>query len=124
MKYINFSNVEELIFFDKKIQSLLPQRMFNIFEQWRLSQRVSFLRDIGKRALLDFLNSLENEDIDVLEEYFNEKIVIEKLNYSIASNYKIPLCKCELCKELCSMEWTGNFNTWRDKDFLYITFWR
>lgn len=124
MKYLNFSTVEELIFYDREAQNLLPPHMFSYFEQWRLAQRVPFLRDIGKRALLDFLNGLEDEDVSILEQYFGEKIFVERLNYSIVTNVRIPLNESTLCKELCEIEGFNYFSTWRDGDFLYISFWR
>ena len=124
MKYLNFSTVEELIFHDRSIQNRLPPHMFSLFEQWRLAQRVPFLRDIGKQALLDFLNGLEDEDIAVLEEYFGEKIFVERLNYSITTNVRIPLNESTLCRELCEIEGFNYFSTWRDEDFLYVSCWR
>ena len=98
--------------------------MFSLFEQWRLAQRVPFLRDIGKQALLDFLNGLEDKDIATLEEYFGEKIFVERLNYSITTNLQIPLNESTLCRELCEIEGLNYFSTWRDEDFLYVSCWR
>ncbi len=74
MLYLNFSNVEELVFFDVTVQRLLPIHMFSIFEQWRLAKRMSFLKDLGKQAILDFLNNLTDDDVFILEEYFGKKI--------------------------------------------------
>ena len=124
MKYLNFSTVEELIFQDRDAQQILPHHMFSLFEQWRLAQRIPFLRDIGKRAMLDFLNGLEEEDILVLEHYFGEKIFLERLNYSIVTNVSIPLNEVSLCNELCEIVDFNYFSTWRDEDFMYISFWR
>lgn len=124
MKILNFSNVEQLIFYDREVQKILPIHMFSLFEQWRLSQRMPFLRQLGKQALLDFLNGLTDEDIAVLEGYFDEKIIVERLNYSIVHNLVVPLNDSSLCKALCEIEGFGYFSTWRDEDFLYMTFWR
>ena len=125
MKYLNFSNVEELIFQDRDAQKVLPPHMFSLFEQWRLAQRVPFLRELGKQALLDLLGGLnDEEDIPVLEEYFGEKIIVERLNYNVAENIRIPLNESTICKELCDIEGFNYFSTWRDKDFMYISFWR
>ncbi len=124
MLKLNFSNVEELIFYDTTIQNKLPSHMFSIFEQWRLSKRVSYLREIGKRALLDFLNQLNDSDLPILENYFGEKIIIERLNYDIVQNIKLPLSEVGICAELCNTEGFSNFSTWRDNEHLYISFWR
>jgi hypothetical protein len=124
MIYLNFSNVEELVFFDTSVQKLLPPHMFSMFEQWRLAKRVPFLRDIGKQAVLDLLNNLTDDDVNVLEQHFGEKIVVEKLNYNIALNFKVLLSDSNICEELCKVEGFNYFSTWRDEQYLYISFWR
>ena len=125
MKYLNFLNVEELIFYDREVQSKLPTHMFSLFEQWRLAQRVPYLRDIGKQAMLDFLAGLnDEEDVPTLEEYFGEKIIVERLNYHIAESIRVPLNESTICKELCEVEGFNYYSTWRDEDFLYVSFWR
>lgn len=119
---LNFLNVEDMVFYDTVLQNQLPKHMFSIFEQWRLSKRVPYLREIGKQALLDFLNQLSDSDVKVLETYFDKKIVVEKLNYSIVLNLKIPLN--EICDELCKIEGFNYSSTFRDDKHLYISFWR
>lgn len=124
MLNLNFSNVEELIFYNTGIQHKLPPRLFSIFEQWRLAKRVPYLRQIGKQALLDFLNQIGDEELFVLEEHFGEKIQVEKLNYSIVQNLKIPLSEEGICEQLCHVVGFNHFSTWRDDDYLYVSFWR
>lgn len=124
MLQLNFSNVEELIFFDKDIQNLLRIDMFSIFEQWRMAKRIPYLASLGKQAILDFLNTVTDEDLIILEQYFGEKIEVEKLNYTVVQNFTIPLSESEICETLCGIETLNYFSTWRDKENLYITFWR
>jgi len=124
MKQLNFSNVEEIIFHDRQVQKRLPHHMLSLFEQWRLAKRVPMLREMGKQAILDFLNGLDEDNIYALEQYFGEKIIVERLNYSIAENIRIPLNESTLCKQLCQIEGFNYFSTWRDENFLYISFWR
>jgi hypothetical protein len=124
MKYLNFSNIEELLFMDTNAQAVLPPHHFSIFEQWRLAKRVPFLKEMGKHAILDLLNAMTDEDIFLLEGYFNEKIVVEKLNYSVAMNYKVSLSESNICKVLCDIEGFNYFSTWRDEEYLYISCWR
>ena len=124
MLYLNFSNIEELIFFDKPLQNTLPVNLFGLFEQWRLAKRMPFLKELGKNAVLDLLNNLTDEHIEILEQYFGEKIIVERLNYSIALNIKVPLSDISICNELCNIEGFNNFGTWRDDQHLYISFWR
>lgn len=124
MLYLNFSNAEELVFFDADVQRFLPDHMFSIFEQWRLAKRIPYLREMGKQAILDFLNTVTDDDVIVLEEYFGQKIIVEKLNYSVASNYKVPLSESGACEVLCRIEGFNYFSTWRDDEYLYISAWR
>lgn len=124
MIYLNFSNVEELLFMNQEAQNVLPVHHFSIFEQWRLAKRVPFLREIGRQAVFDLLNALNDDDVALLEQYFDEKIVVEKLNYSVAMNYKIPLTESEVCEVLCDVVGFNYFSTWRDDEYLYISLWR
>lgn len=121
---LNFSNVEELIFYDLEAQQVLPLDMYSFFEQWRMSKRIPFLKAIGQQAVLDFLNTLNDEHVEALEVYFGQSIFVEKLNYSLSQSVKIPVDKFEICKELCKVQEFNYYSTWRDEDFVYITFWR
>lgn len=121
---INFSNAEELIFWNQEIQKLLPTHLFSIFEQWRMAKRIPFLKEMGKQAILDLLNNITEEDVDLLEQHFQEKIIIERLNYSTTRDFKIPLNDTNLCDQLCEIIGFNYFSIWRDHEFLYISFWR
>jgi hypothetical protein len=124
MLHLNFSNVEELIFFDEKVQKLLPDDMFSIFEQWRMAKRIPFLKGIGKQAMLDFLNLVNDQNIDILEQYFGEQIYVERIDYSIVKNFKIPISEKIVCEELCKIMDLIYYSTWRDEEYIYISFWR
>jgi len=119
---LNFTNVEELIFEDRKAQSVLPGHFFSIFEQWRLAQQLPQLREVGKHAILDFINGLDDTHLELLEAYFDERVTIERLNYSVAKNIKVPLG--EACDALCRVDGFNQLGMWRDDEFLYISFWR
>ena len=125
MKTINFQNAESLIFMDKDVQAVLPPYMSSYFEQWKLSKRVPMLANMGRQAILDLINGLEDEHIAALEEYFGETVLVEKLNYHLAQHYKIPLADAAfVCAEICKIEGRPYYTTWRDKDYLYISTWR
>lgn len=124
MIILNFANVEELIFHDRSLQNLLPAEFFSLFEQWRLGIQFPALKQLGKHAILDFLNQLNEDHVEILESYFQEKIILERLNYSVVKNIVVPLEEMEACRALCEISEFSYFSTWRDKDSLYITFWR
>jgi hypothetical protein len=124
MLILNFLNVEELIFYDENIRQSLPHDMFAIFEQWKMSKRIPYLKSLGQAAILDFLNTANDDHIDILEKYFDQRIFIERLNYSIVDNFKIPIDQNKICEEFCKIVDYNYYKTWRDESFLYITFWR
>lgn len=124
MLQLSFSNIEELIFHDRDAQKLLPIDFFNHFEQWRIAKRFPMLKTLGKQAVLDVLNQLNDQNVFALETYFGQKIIVEKLSYSVVKNLKIPLIEKEICDALCVVDGFNYFGTWRDDRYLYITFWR
>lgn len=124
MMYLNFSNIEELIFHDQNAQKLLPVVLFSQFEQWRLSKRFPMLKSLGKQALLDVLNQLTDTDIEALEIHFGQRIMLERLDYSVTKNIKLRLSERESCEALCEIEGFGYFSTWRDDEYIYISLWR
>ena len=124
MKYLNFSNVEELIFEDETAQSVLPPYFCSYYESWKLGKRIPMLRSFAKTAILDFLNQLQDSHIEALENYFGERIVVEKLNYNIVYNVKLPISETELCQNLCDIVGFNYYSMWRDDSYVYISFWR
>jgi hypothetical protein len=116
---LNLQNVEELIFHDNKVQDLLPD--FNyLFYQWRLARLSSTLKALAKRSLIDFLNGLTNEHLELLAIYFGTKVTLDKVDSHIVRNYIFEIDKIDLDK----VEGYQNFSVFRDKDRLYICFWR
>lgn len=123
MRNLNFSNVEELIFQDEEAQRVLPQ-FFSYFESWRLGKRLPMLRQLSKAAVLDFLSNLQEIHVHALEEYFDERLIVERLSYDIVTNLKVPLSETDACGKLCDVVGFRNFAMWRDDQHLYITAWR
>tara|TARA_Y100000034_G_C6903595_1_gene418670 strand:+ start:1114 stop:1479 length:366 start_codon:yes stop_codon:yes gene_type:complete len=121
MLVLNLQNVEELIFHDKEVRKLLPQYRGN-FDQWTLGYTVPALRQLGKRALADFLMSLAPEDVEVLENHFGDLIEVDKLDYHIVQNFDATLEEAECC--LAERGGIGNVSVYRDNDRLYISSWR
>lgn len=121
---LDFSNVEQLIFLNEQARHVLPAFFANYFESWRLGKMVPALRQIGKQAMYDLLNGLSEDHILSLEEFFGERIVVEKLNYNAVKNVRLPLEEVETCRQLCDVIGDNYYSMWRDDRHLYITFWR
>ena len=82
------------------------------------------LRQIGKKSKIDFLDALEDKHVDLLEGYFKDRIYLEKTNCRFIENYKISLKEDEICDILNKINSFPNFCTWRDQNYLHISFWR
>lgn len=117
---LNIKNVEEIIFFDKKIQNLLPEQS-HFFEQWKLGKRIPSLNYLSQKNILDFLNSINEKHINILEKYFNQEVYVDKINYNLVEN-KIFYLDDSL--DLCEFSGFKDFTLTRNKNVCKITFWR
>lgn len=119
---INLQNVEELIFFDKRVRKLLPE-LSNYFSQWELANYSPGLRTLGRRTLMEFLNALDDSHIQILSDYFKEPVTLMKLDHHIVQNdvYSID----DLEDGVNSIDiWVGNLAVYRDAEHCYISRWR
>ena len=121
---LDFSNVEELVFSNEKVRDILPPFFANYFETWRLGKMIPALKQVGRQAMLDLLNSLDEDHVATLEEFFGQRISVEKLNYSAVRNVTLPLSEVEICQRLCDVVGDSYYAVWRDEKHLHITFWR
>jgi hypothetical protein len=117
---INLKNIEELIFFDKKLQDLLPEYR-HIFDQWQIGQRVPGMKSLGQRSVFELLNSLGKKEISVLQNYFNDIIVLNRINNKIVDHYQSFF---DDQNDLCQFFDYKDFCLTMDKDKFNITFWR
>jgi hypothetical protein len=120
MPTLNLSNVEELVFHDRELQSRLPD-LVHEFQQWRLGFQVPSLRFLGKKAVLDALVKLGGYTA-VLEEYFGEPVEVEPLDYHVVKNFDLPVEDAE--NELCKYQGFPNLSLSRREGRLYISCWR
>jgi len=120
MLSINIDNIEDLVFFDEKLHSKLPDFEF-LFRQWKLGKMYG-LRSLIRQSLFDFLNRTNNEHIKILEEYLGQDIVIENnLDYHIVRNIKVSV---EDPEAICEISGYNGFSTYRKGNQLYVSFWR
>lgn len=117
---INIQNIEEQIFYDKKIRNLLPD-FKNLFEQWTISQTIPGMNFLGLQSALELLNSLEEKHVQVLEEYFSDEILIERLDHRTVANFS---CGINETDDLCKFSVYKEFCVHRDKNKINVTFWR
>lgn len=121
MLHINLKNVEELIFQNRKVTQALPEFRSH-FDQWRLSKMLPATRQMGKRAVLDLMNSIKTQHLELLSDLFGTTVTIDRLDYSTVKNFEASLEVAE--QELNQEEWFPYFSTYRKGDRLYVSFWR
>ena len=122
MIVINLLNVENLIFMDTKLRALLPD-LCHIFDQWLIAQRIPYLRSIRRRSLIDLLNNLSDEHVAILEEYFQDSLILAKIDYHIVRNLTVPITEIE--RELNRLDsMFQNLSISRDEGSLYISMWK
>lgn len=121
MLTINLGNIEELLFYDKKVQKLLPE-FSDLFGQWILAKQAPALRTMGKRAIINLLNGLEESHITILSRHFGQQVIVETLDYRIVKNCMFPLEEAE--RGLNTEGGFSNLALHRDGNHLYISSWR
>lgn len=118
---LNLRNVEELVFQNKEIIGKLPEYR-HLFDQWRLGKLSPALRQFTKKSLMDFINTIKDEHIQILEGHFGVKVTLDKLDYHTV---KLIQCKIDEAEEvLNNTDGYSNFTTSREGDDIYLCFWR
>jgi hypothetical protein len=117
---INLQNIEELLFFDKKAQALLPE-FRHFFDQWQLGQRFPGMKTLGQRSVLELLNSLNEKHIRKLEEYFADTILVDKVDNRLVAHHEWSVGEAD---GLCEFAGYRDFCLTREKGRIYVSFWR
>jgi hypothetical protein len=118
---ISLQTVEDLIFYNKDIHNLLPD-FASMFQSWAFGKRTG-LQHIIQKALMEFIQKINSEHINILEVYFNAKIILEKTDSSIVRNYECNVDDLE--QFLNNMnEFQNNLSVVRESEQVYLSFWR
>jgi len=118
---INFQNIEKIILYDKKIRKLLPD-LENQFKQWDISQYPG-LKSLAKRTVLNILNSINDAHVEILKDHFKDEVCIVKIDHEIVRHASFDLNSAS--EEINdASDWFGQAVAYRNRDNLYVTFWR
>ena len=74
MIQIGFHNAAELLFQNQLIKNEFP-KFKHLFDSWAMSQKVSHLKSLGIRSVVDFLNSVTKEDVEKYLPYLKWKLI-------------------------------------------------
>lgn len=118
---LNLNNIEEIIFYDRNVQNLLPE-FRHYFDQWQLGNRIPAMKTLARRSVYEFFNSLNNEHRKILESYYNCNIILEKIDNRLCMNTELNITDVE--NNLCEFTGFAEINAYRTKDKVYLTFWR
>jgi hypothetical protein len=119
MLVLNLNNVEEIIFRNKRLQAKLPE-LRGYFDQWHLAVRHPFLKAMGKQAVIDLLNALNDKHAELLQLHFGMPVTIDKLNNRVVRNYEFSIDEAE--QELNQLSDTAQACAYRKGEQLYISF--
>ena len=119
---LDANNVEELIFMDKGLCKKLPDFKIS-FDHWKLGSTTPGLRTLAKRAILEFLASLEDNHINIIENHLKMRINVDK-NLDPRTVRDIKSTANSLNETLKRLNPKGNFSISRDGEQVYICFWK
>ncbi len=119
---IDLNNIEELIFYNQEIQVSLPE-FKPYFDSWRLSVQAPYLRNLGKRAMIDFMQEIQPIHISIIESILKIKISFDKLDYHSVKNIQFNI-EDDYVNELNNLNWVGDICIHRTSNQIYISYWR
>lgn len=118
---INFVDLEEKVFLDKKVRRLFPH--FNqLFAQYDLSRVNPILKQLGKRAIHEFIEQLKSSDKTLLKEILGDEIIVLKLDSRISYNIESDIESIE--KTLNDQPSMDNLSISRIGDRVFLTSWK
>lgn len=85
MIQIGFHNAAELLFQNQLIKNSMP-RFKHLFDSWELAQKIPQMRSLGIRSVIDFLNSINANEIEEISKIFKSPIEIMKIEINSYKN--------------------------------------
>ena len=118
---LSLSNVEELVFSNKRVVASLPQYK-SLFDSWLLSKRVSHLRNLGHRAILDFLESVSEDEVEIISIVNNIDLHYQKISFKRYKNLNSKINEVE--KDLLNVSNFIDMCVYRKKDEVRFFLWK
>ncbi len=120
MLVLNLRNIEDILK-NKALKQKMPE-LSPYWDIWEFAVRNPSLKGLRTQTALDFLNSLKENQIKTLENYFDCPITIDKLDYRTVKNFQFSVENVE--KELQKLGKIDNVVLYRKDNQLYISTWR
>ncbi len=112
-----------MVFFNSELKKLLSDDFQTTFNSWALSQKDPALRAFAQKMLILFVNQVKEKHIKIMSEYFNEEVVVERINTNVATHSEFSIHEAE--EKLRSQPILKEaFFAYREGEQLYLSFWR
>jgi hypothetical protein len=121
MIILDFENVQEFVFSDSQLRNQLPKHR-HLFDSWILGVRVPAMRQLSKRSVLEFLETIDDEDLKIISDHIGEEVELEQLDYHIVKELNMS-CK-NVADILNETDCYPNFAITRTEGDVTICFWR
>jgi hypothetical protein len=118
---IDLNNVEELVFHERDFVDFIPD-FHQYYDQWYLSRTNPYLKDVGRKALMNFLNNITEKQKSKIEEKFGEKVQIDRPNKTGAYSFDADVDSLESL--LNETNPYGYPRLFRKGQRVFVTVWR
>jgi hypothetical protein len=118
---INLGNIEQIIFQNSAVFSCLPE-LKPFLGQWKISQSVPGMRDMGKRAALNLMNILDDNMLSRISDCIGEDLSILRTSDKLVENISCDVEKLE--SYICNYDGFTDLCVYRDGENVEITLWR
>lgn len=120
MVALSLKNIESILFNNKKLTEQFPE-FKHYFDQWKLSKQHSFLKNVGMQAVIDLMNNLNDNHLKIIEDFYNMKFKVIKLNNRLVNNFEFEVDSC--IDDLSDLPVIANICLHRNKEKIFITTW-
>lgn len=118
---INLENIEQIIFQNPTIFSCLPE-LKPYLGQWKLSQSIPGMKDLGKRAVLNLMSILDDKMLSRMGDCIGEELSILKTSDKLVESVS---CNIEALHDIiCNYDGFVDMCLYRESEKVDLTFWR
>lgn len=118
MLVLDFKSAQEVVFPDAVARGLLPE-FEHLFDSWTLGTCVPAMRQAAKRAVLEFLERVDDRHAALLSAHLGDDVVVERLDPNIVMDLSFPVTDPEIPDAAYP-----NVAATRGRDVVRVTFWR
>ncbi len=118
MLTISLGNIESIIFENEKIVNLLTRHK-HLFDSWKLSKTMPFLRALGTRSILQFIDEINDEEKRIISEILQTEIYFLEIDLNKIIHYRSDLENIEF--ELPLHKNINDIAITRNKDTIGVT---